>query len=172
MRARSYVTSLAAALAVVGAPAREASAQAGGQAGTRSTRLVPSFRADGFAGRERAAHVGAGLGLRLGTYAQLDVVGAAGASAGWEASPATRASGRVDVLGRFALDPFEQFRRGPYAAAGLSLRVDEGARRRVHLTAVVGVEGRPRARWLPALEAGFGGGVRVGVVLRRAGRSR
>ena len=144
--------------------AREAGAQA-----AQPPRVAPTLRVDGFTGRERAAHLGAGVGVRLGTYARLDVAAAAGASEGpgGDSGDGPRASGRVEAMGRFVLDPFEQFARGPYAAAGLALRVDEGARRRMHLTAVVGVEGRRGARWQPAVELGFGGGVRLGVVLRR-----
>ena len=144
----------------------------GAQAPGTPSRIAPALRADIFAGRERAAHLGVGAGVRLGTYARFDLGAAAGASDGWPGADGPRASGRVEAMGRFVLDPFEQFGRGAYAAAGLALRLDEGARRRVHLTAVVGVEGRREARWLPAVEAGFGGGVRLGLVLRRSSRTR
>ena len=166
MRAGSpYVHGLLAALALA-CVAREGSSQAT----PRPPRIAPALRVDGFVARGRAVHAGIGLGVRLGTYAHLDVTGAAGMGNAPGADADARTSGRVEVLGRFALDPFEQFRRGPYAGAGLAVRLDEGARRRVHLTAVVGVEGRPASRWRPALELGFGGGVRVGAVFRRSGR--
>lgn len=160
--------SAAAALVILLVVGNDLGAQASGAASP----VAPALRADAFVGRERAAHVGLGVGVRLGTYARLDLGAAAGASQGWPGDDAPRASGRVEAMGRFVLDPFEQFGRGAYAAAGLALRVDEGVRRRVHLTAVVGVEGRRESRWLPAVELGFGGGVRMGLVFRRSGRSR
>jgi hypothetical protein len=142
-----------------------------GGAQAAAPRVAPALRADAFTGAPRAAHLGIGVGVRLGTYAWLDVAGGAGvADDGGDDGARTRTSGRVEVMGRFVLDPFEQARRGPYAAAGIAARLDDGMRRRLHLTAVIGVEGRRTSRWLPAFELGFGGGVRAGVTLRRGGR--
>ena len=134
------------------------------------SRWQPELRADAFASDPYAVHGGAGLGLRLGYYARIVAIVGAGASAGGDsrADERTHASGRIELLGRFVLDPFREQPRGPYAAAGLVQRLEDGARPRTRLTAVVGVEGRPRGGWAPSLEAGFGGGVRVGLVLRRA----
>jgi hypothetical protein len=139
----------------------------GAQQPDRASRWQPELRADAFGGEPWAAHAGAGLGVRLGLYARLVVLAGAGMSGGLDEGDGTRASGRVEVLGRFVLDPFRERSRGPYAAAGLVQRL-EGARPRTRLTAVFGVEGQPRGSWVPAFEAGFGGGVRAGVVLRRA----
>lgn len=154
----------AAALVALALPA----APAGAQVGIPQERTQLELRADAFTGDPSAAHLGAGLAVRLGYYARLVVAGGAGASGGWDAGDATRASGRLELLGRFVADPFRERARSPYAAAGIVQRLEQGARPRTRLTAVVGVEGRPRRGWLPALEAGFGGGVRVGLVLRRA----
>lgn len=167
MRAERRAVALAAALLV---PA----ASLGAQVPTTSSRWQPELRVDGFGGDPWGVHLGAGLGLRLGYNARLVVAGGVGrshtddeAELGGGRSRG-QASGRVEVLGRFVLDPFREARRGPYAAAGVVQRLEAGLRPRTRLTAMVGVEGMPRRGWAPSLEAGFGGGVRVGVVLRRA----
>ena len=138
-----------------------------------STRWQPELRVDGFSGEPWAVHAGAGLGMRLTYNARLVVAGGIGeswsdATGGSGPGGRQQLSGRVDVMGRFILDPFREQARGPYAAAGLSQRLEAGLRPRTRITAVVGVEGQPHGGWVPSLEAGFGGGVRVGLVLRRA----
>ena len=145
----------------------------GAQVPARSARWQPELRADAFSGRPWAAHAGGGIAMRLGYYARLALVAGAGVSHDDDGSRAggqagTRTSGRVELLGRFVLDPFREGARGPYAAGGLSQRLEAGLRPRTRLTAVIGIEGRPRGAWAPSFEAGFGGGVRVGLVLRRA----
>ena len=149
------------------------SSRLGAQVPTTTSRWQPELRLDGFGGDPWAAHLGAGLGVRLGYNARLVVAGGVGRSwtdGGGLGAGGSRhqASGRVEVLGRFVLDPFREARVGPYAAAGVVQRLEAGMRPRTRLTAVLGLEGRPRASWVPSLEAGFGGGVRLGVVLRRA----
>ena len=170
LRARPHVHAI---LFVVTASAVSLTSALGAQVPVQSARWQPELRADAFSGRPAAAHAGAGIALRLGYYARLALVAGAGVS--HEADDAstgrladTRASGRVELLGRFVLDPFREGARGPYAAGGLSQRLEAGLRPRTRLTAVIGMEGRPRGAWAPSLEVGFGGGVRVGLVLRRA----
>ena len=144
----------------------------GAQVPTTTSRLQPELRLDGFSGDPWAVHLGAGLGFRLGYNARVAVAGGVGRSFPQEdgtgaGGSGSQLSGRVEVLGRFVLDPFREARFGPYAAAGLVQRLEAGGRPRTRLTAVLGVEGRPGRGWVPSLEAGFGGGVRVGIVLRR-----
>ena len=149
------------------------SAPRAAQVAPSTTRWQPELRVDGFTGEPWAVHAGAGIGLRLTYNARLVVSGGVGRSwvtddgAGF-GGHGNQVSGRVDVMGRFILDPFREQARGPYAAAGLSQRLDAGLRPRTRITAVLGVEGQPHGGWVPSLEAGFGGGVRVGLVLRRA----
>jgi hypothetical protein len=140
------------------------------QVPTTSSRWQPELRVDGFTGEPWAVHAGAGLGVRVSNNARLAVVGGIGprSASDEDRGSGTRLSGRIEVLGRFVLDPYRESPRGPYAAAGLVQRLEAGLRPRTRLTAMLGVEGRPRAGWAPSLEAGFGGGVRVGLVFRRA----
>jgi len=83
----------------------------------------------------------------------------------------TRASGRVDVVGRFLLDPFRETPVGLSFGGGVSVPyVDGDPRVRPYLTVVIDVEGRIRGPVTPALQVGFGGGTRVGIVLRASRR--
>lgn len=145
----------------------------GAQVPTTTARWQPEVRLDGFSGDPWGVHLGAGLGVRLGYNARLAIAGGigrsyTGAEGAGSGGSRQQASGRIEVLGRFVLDPFRESPRGPYAAAGIVQRLEAGLRPRTRLTAVVGVEGQPRGGWAPSLELGFGGGARAGVVLRRA----
>jgi len=53
-------------------------------------------------------------------------------------------------------------------AAGGSLRADERSHGRLYALAALGVEGPAAQHIRSALELGLGGGVRVGIALRRA----
>jgi len=72
------------------------------------------------------------------------------------------------VVARYLLDPFREFRWGPYAGAGFSAQWNRGADWRGDLLLLVGVEGPAHEGWRTAVELGRGGGARLGVVLRRA----
>jgi hypothetical protein len=77
---------------------------------------------------------------------------------------------RADATVRFLLDPFAERRRGLYGGVGLSashLGGGIGARPPV-LLLLAGIEGPPRNGRAWALELGLGGGLRVGLVRRRA----
>ena len=78
-----------------------------------------------------------------------------------------RFSARFDATARFLLDPLRERPRGPYVGGGLSAR-REGGSTDGDLVLLFGVEGRARRGWAPSVEGGVGGGVRIGVVLRRA----
>jgi hypothetical protein len=118
-----------------------------------------------------AAHAGAGVNVRAGSYVRLGVAALAGAA---RAGGVTRASQRVDITARFLLDPFAERRTGLYGGAGLTARHDAGGAWKGSLVLLVGIEGATRGRAVPALELGLGGGVRAAVVLRtrRPGRGR
>jgi hypothetical protein len=148
--------------------ARPAAAQV-----ARSVPLLPQWeaRVEGTAAREPAAHAGVGLNVRAGYYARLGIAVAVGAARG--ADDVWRGSQRVDAAARFLLDPFTEERFGLYGGAGVSVRHDDGYRSPA-LLLLAGLEGRPRGGVSPAIEVAVGGGVRLGVVLRRTrpGRAR
>lgn len=127
------------------------------------------YRADGIIGRGTTVQGGAGASVPLGVYVRLGVDAAAGAT--WR-DQTSRASGRVDVIARFLLDPFRETPLGLSFGGGLSVPYTDGdARLRPYLTVVIDVEGRMRGPVTPAVQLGLGGGTRIGFVLR-ASRAR
>ena len=105
------------------------------------------------------------MSVGVGTYVRLGVVAAAGQA--WKDGEGV-ASGRVDALARFVVDPLREFRWAPYAAGGVGGMYDESEHWRAVLVGVLGVEGPALGSVVPAVEVGLGGGTRVGVVVRRA----
>jgi hypothetical protein len=127
------------------------------------------YRADGIIGRGTTVQGGAGASVPLGIYVRLGVDGAAGAT--WR-DQTSRASGRVDVIARFLLDPFRETPVGLSFGGGLSVPYTNGdTRLQPYLTAVIDVEGRMRGPVTPAVQIGLGGGTRIGFLLR-ASRAR
>lgn len=126
---------------------------------------IPEARADVLVARSAAVQVGAGVSLPAGVYIRPTLVAVTGPAwrdedHGW--------SGRLDALARFLLDPFRESRVGLYAAGGLSLGYDPWERWKGRLALVLGAELPSRAGGAWAVEMGMGGGLRVGLALRRA----
>lgn len=116
-------------------------------------------RLDAITGSQWAVHAGLGVSAPLGTYVRYGAVAGVGPGA-------DGFSGRADLVARFTLDPFREKRWAPYAVLGISARFGGTSRQDVLLLA--GAEGPTVGRFAPAIEAGFGGGIRVGVVLRQS----
>jgi len=122
------------------------------------------YRVDGIMGGGTTAQAGFGVVVPLGIYVRLGIDAAGGAT--WS-DDASRGSGRVDVIGRFLLDPFREAPVGLSLGGGVSVPYVDGQKTiRPYLTAVVDIEGRMRGRLTPALQLGLGGGTRIGLVLR------
>jgi len=142
-------------------------ASAGGQVARDSEPGArPEARVDAIVGRRTAVEAGIGGVVPAGIYVRVggDVAGGVIAGGAQPAGPAVRA----DLFGRFLLDPLAEHRWGPYLTGGASYRADARDHGRVYLLALVGVEGPRQGRVVPAIEAGLGGGFRIGFVLRRA----
>jgi hypothetical protein len=141
------------------AVARAASAQ------SADPTTQPELRADVIAARSTTLELAGGAAfpagddLLLGGDVGLGAV--AGGGLGW------RPGARLDVTGRLHLDRSTDTRWAPYLIAGTSYRVDTRARGALYLLAAVGVHAPATHGITSAIEAGLGGGVRVGVVLRR-----
>ena len=133
--------------------------------------MSPEFRGDVILGDRAAVHLGAGVQIPLGNYMRLGLIGAAGrrlASSASRPPGRSAASGRVDILARFLLDPFRQTAYGLSLGGGLGVRAESGELVRPVLLVAVDLEGRRSGGGLvPAFQAGLGDGVRFGVVLRR-----
>lgn len=138
----------------------------------------PEIRVDAIAGDQPAVQLGAGLQIPMGYYVRVGLDGAVGvatgdrkALVGSAKSPPGPLDARADLLVRFLLDPFRQSAYGLSVGGGLSARAEPGDRVRPRLLVAVDLEGRRSKRGVvPALQVGLGGGVRIGVVLRRGER--
>ena len=122
------------------------------------------WRADALSGPPFALQLGAGLNIPAGYYVRVGLTAAGGVA--WRGN-ASAGSARVDLTTRYLLDPFGELRWGVYGGAGVSARIDE-RHVRTFLLVVGGVEGPASHGWRTSLEAGLGGGARLGIVLRRA----
>jgi hypothetical protein len=128
--------------------------------------ISPEIRGDVLFGGASAVQAGAGMQVPLGTYVRLGADAALGLRTG--AVAGSRVDARIDMLGRFLLDPFRQSRYGFSAGAGLSTRFERGARTTPLLLVALELEGRrAMSGWVPALQVAVAGGARVGLVLRR-----
>lgn len=126
---------------------------------------TPEGRIDAIASDPAAIHAGLGVTTKAGTYLRTGIVGGLGASG-------DGISGRIDFINRFHLDPFRESKWAPYAGGGLSARFDDNARSRLYALLILGLDG-PVARGLTtSVEAGLGGGARLGIVIRRAAQER
>lgn len=153
---------LAAALAMPALPAVA-------QVPESESRPRPELRADLLAGGVTAVHAGVGINIPAGYYVRTGVIAAAGTRLSGGGAP----SARVDVVSRFLFDPFRERRWGLSAGGGVSLRYDEEVNWRPFLVAVVDLELPAAGRVVPAVQAGVGGGVRIGAALRwRSGPRR
>ena len=145
------------ALAIVVAASR-----ANGQ--TPNPTSYGEFRVDAIGGDGLTTQVGLGAVIPLGIYVRLGIDAAGGGT--WQ-DGAANASGRVDAIGRFLLDPFREAPVALSLGGGVSVPYVDGQQHlRAYLTAVVDVEGRKRGRFTPAFQIGLGGGWRAGFVLR------
>lgn len=130
--------------------------------------LAPQWelRGDATVSPRAAAHAGAGVNVRAGNYVRLGAAYVAGAAQRPAPARAVGFSQRVDATARFLLDPFAEQGAGWYGGGGFTARRDDGQAWKGDLMLVIGVEGRARGRWSPAVEVALGGGVRIGGVLR------
>ncbi len=124
------------------------------------------YRGDVTVGRGTAGEVGVGLQVPAGYYVRVGILAAAGVT--WR-DGAAPASGRVDVVARYLLDPFREAGWGLSLGGGVSVPyVDGDTRVRPYLSLVLDVEG-PRVRggpFSPAFQMGLGGGARFAFALR------
>lgn len=148
-----------AALALVLAGAAAVRAQASGE------RLAPEVRLDAIVAAHRTSlQAGGGVQIPFGSYARIGLIGAAGTDV---VAEGREASGRLDVVGRFLLDPFRQTSWGLSVGAGLSLRARSRDHVRPYLVTVVDLEGpRGTSGMAPSLQVGVGGGTRLGAGVR------
>lgn len=121
--------------------------------------LQPEFRVDVLGPAPASLEPGAGITTALGTYVRVGL--AAGVDVLGIRGDARR--GRAELVARATLDPYREQRFALSIGGGLGYR-----RAALHLVALLDVEGPAVGGVVPALQAGVGGGLRGGVILRRA----
>ena len=126
----------------------------------RAQTLQPEARLDVMGPRPYSVEPGIGVILPLGYYVRVS------AGVGYALPIETSLGGdrwRTDLLARATFDPFRQQRWGLSIGGGLSYR-----RSTTYLAAIADIEGSEMRGLLPALQVGVSGGVRAGIILRRA----
>jgi hypothetical protein len=113
-----------------------------------------------LARRVTTTHIGLGLTRPASRNLEMQLVAAGGVTMRDELNDA-RASARADVLARFAPAPVNRNAWSAYASGGVGGLFERGARGRAVLVLLVGARGRRGF-----VEAGLGGGLRVGAGLR------
>ena len=129
------------------------------------SRLQPAGRVDVFMADITALQAGVEVSAPAGENVRVAIVGAAGQS--WR-DGASGLSARAELTGRFLLDPEFRARWAPYVGGGVGARYDHVGDWRGVLSLVIGVEGPKWGSTVPFLEAGYGGGARIGIGFRKA----
>lgn len=126
---------------------------------------VPELRLDATSSHIPRLDLSAGAVIPVGIYVRLALTGGAGVA---RENGASHIAGRGDAIARFELDPLKQHTRGAWVGGGVSLLGRDGPHVRAYLALVAAVELKQRHGWVPSIEAGLGGGARVGVSVHRA----
>jgi len=141
-------------------------------AGTLRAQTENSFQQEGrldvLLANSNTIQVGGGGAWTLDRNVRLVALGAIGSTIG---DGHGIFSARVDLLGRFVLDPDRTTKWALYGAGGIGLRYEATPNWHAVLVALAGLEGPRWGKWTPFVEAGYGGGFQIGFGLRRA-RSR
>lgn len=155
----------AAAVATIAAAAMSLAISSSAQGQRAGSLLQPAGRVDVFVSSITAVQAGAELSAMAGRYVRVAAVGGLGGS--WN-ERTSGLSARAEVVGRFVLDPNFVARWAPYAAGGIGARYDHITPGwRATLIVALGVEGPDWNGVVPFFEAGYGGGARFGVGLRK-----
>lgn len=131
----------------------------------QGSRIVPEGRLDAIIARRTAVQAAIGADVALSPEIHLELAAGLGASAG--RGGAAGLSARTDALVRFLVDPGHTMRWSPYLGGGIGARYDRGLEWRGVAILVAGASGPRWGHWRPFVEAGFGGGVRLGFGIRR-----
>lgn len=130
----------------------------------RAQAIVPEARIDGIIAHRGALQAALGLYIPISSAMRLELAAGAGPSF---APNGSNVSARADAVVHFMLDPRHLMRWSPYAGGGVGARYDGRQPWRAVAILVVGVNAPKWRRAVPFLEAGLGGGFRLGAGLRR-----
>jgi hypothetical protein len=152
------------AVAVAGAVATT------GQATAHAQGVEPEARVDALIAHRSALQAALGADIPFSPALHLELAAGAGSSFGGGAGSGFSARG--DAVVHFLLDPRHAMRWSPYAGGGVGARYDRGtdggADWRAVAILVVGVNAPRWKHAVPFIEAGLGGGFRIGAGVRHA----
>jgi hypothetical protein len=123
----------------------------------------PEARAELASAHGTRVELGAGLTWSAGTYLRAGLTATRDV---WQSVDSVTAATRAEFAVRFTMDPIAQQRWGFSAGGGV------GYRERLYFMAIAELEGPRQAGLRPAFQVALGGGVRLGLVLRRAVQGR
>jgi hypothetical protein len=123
-------------------------------------------RLDAIIAHRSALQAALGADIPISSAMHLEL--AAGIGPSFANGVGSNISARGDAIVRFLLDPRRVTRWSPYAGGGIGARYDRGPDWRAVAIIVAGVNAPRWKHSIPFIEAGFGGGLRLGAGLRRA----
>lgn len=130
-----------------------------------SPRMQGEIRGDAFVARGLTLHAGAGVNTRVGGSVRVSLVAGVGRAFDDHES---RFSARAEVTGRFLLDPDFNARWGVYGGGGVGLRKERSDLSSGVVILVLGAEGSRWGAFVPFVEMGYGGGLRLSAGFRQA----
>jgi hypothetical protein len=137
-----------------------------GASAARAQGDEPEVRVDAFVAHRSALQAAVGADIPFSPELHLEL--AAGAGPAFGGGPGLSFSARGDAVVHFLLDPRHLMRWSPYAGGGIGARYDSSAEWRGVAILVVGVNAPRWKHAIPFIEAGLGGGFRIGAGVRRA----
>ncbi len=136
------------------------------RAQSSSPRIEAEARLDAILAHRSVLQGALGADIPISPAMHLEI--AAGVGPSFANSSGSDISARADAIVHFLIDPQHRMRWSPYAGGGIGARYDRGPDWRAVAIVVAGVNAPRWKHAIPFIEAGFGGGVRIGAGLRRA----
>jgi len=132
-----------------------------------SSRIEAEARLDAILAHRSVLQGALGADIPISPAMHLEIAAGVGPSFANSSSSGGNLSARGDAIVHFLIDPQHRMRWSPYAGGGIGARYDRPDWRAVAIV-VAGVNAPRWKHAIPFIEAGLGGGVRIGAGLRRA----
>jgi len=132
----------------------------------RAQKVEPEARIDAIIAHRSVVQAAVGADIPFSPELHLEL--AVGGGPAFGSGGGADLGARADAVVHFLLDPTHAMRWSPYAGGGVGGRYDTSARWRAVAIVVVGINAPRRKHMIPFLEAGFGGGIRIGAGVRRS----
>lgn len=133
---------------------------------SQTQQIEPEVRIDAIVASRGALQAALGADIPISPALHLEL--AAGAGPSFANGARSSVSARADAIVHFLIDPEHRMRWSPYAGGGIGARYDRGPEWRAVAIIVAGVNAPPWKHAIPFIEAGLGGGLRIGAGLRWA----